>query len=74
MYFNFVTAGLQILKQRMPQFQLKTFLSMYGLFWLLLFCIHALCIEEACVSIHVVLEGCGGVVQEQNAWDFVPEN
>lgn len=30
MYFHSVTTGLQILTQKMPQFQLKTFLSTYG--------------------------------------------
>lgn len=30
MYFHFVTTGLQILTQKMLQFQLKTFLSTYG--------------------------------------------
>lgn len=36
MYFNFVNSGLQIQKQKMPQFQLKNFLSMYPLFFFLL--------------------------------------
>lgn len=33
MYFHSVTTGLQILTQKMLQFQLKTFLSTYGPLW-----------------------------------------
>lgn len=74
MYFNFVTSGLQILKQRTPQFQLRTFLSTYGLLCFLLLPLHALCISKAYITVHVVLEGHGDILQEKKAWDFIPEN